>query len=260
MRLIFIRHAEPDYEHNSLTKKGFQEAELLSNRIKNWDVTKFYTSPYGRAVKTGEPSLDKLKQTATVCDWLHEFDYFVDKKEHPLGNIIPWDFSPEFINDNPILLDNEHWFEHPIMQSGDVGKHWQYVYEEFDKLLSGYGYTRNGLFYNSPPGHIPSDHYMSYEGNSLELAKNCQADETNLVFFCHLGVMMFLMAHILNISPVVLTHSFFVPPSSVTILCAEERNPGSAYFRCQTVGDTSHLLRANEPVSYYGFFTSPFQG
>ncbi len=33
MRLIFIRHAEPDYEHNTLTKKGFREAEILSNRV-----------------------------------------------------------------------------------------------------------------------------------------------------------------------------------------------------------------------------------
>ena len=28
MRLIFIRHAEPDYEHDSLTEKGWREAKL----------------------------------------------------------------------------------------------------------------------------------------------------------------------------------------------------------------------------------------
>ena len=36
MRLIFIRHAEPDYEHDSLTEKGWREAKLLAVRTKSW--------------------------------------------------------------------------------------------------------------------------------------------------------------------------------------------------------------------------------
>ena len=38
MRLIFIRHAEPDYEHDSLTEKGWREAKLLAVRTKSWQV------------------------------------------------------------------------------------------------------------------------------------------------------------------------------------------------------------------------------
>ena len=30
MNIYIIRHAEPDYEHDSLTEKGWREAELLS--------------------------------------------------------------------------------------------------------------------------------------------------------------------------------------------------------------------------------------
>ena len=33
MRLLFIRHAEPDYSIDSLTEKGWKEAELLSRRL-----------------------------------------------------------------------------------------------------------------------------------------------------------------------------------------------------------------------------------
>ena len=29
MNIYIIRHAEPDYEHDSLTEKGWREAELL---------------------------------------------------------------------------------------------------------------------------------------------------------------------------------------------------------------------------------------
>lgn len=52
MRLIFIRHGDPDYVHDTLTEKGKREAELLAQRVKNWDVSKFYVSPLGRAQLT----------------------------------------------------------------------------------------------------------------------------------------------------------------------------------------------------------------
>ncbi|NLC75941.1 MAG: hypothetical protein GX685_12105 [Clostridiales bacterium] len=42
MRLVFIRHCEPDYEKDSLTKKGFREAEILAQRVGNWKVDRFF--------------------------------------------------------------------------------------------------------------------------------------------------------------------------------------------------------------------------
>ena len=45
MRLIFIRHAEPDYSIDSLTEKGWREAKLLAERTKRWKVDEFYCSP-----------------------------------------------------------------------------------------------------------------------------------------------------------------------------------------------------------------------
>ena len=48
MKLIFIRHAEPDYSIDSLTEKGFYEAQLLAKRTAGWRVTDFYCSPLGR--------------------------------------------------------------------------------------------------------------------------------------------------------------------------------------------------------------------
>ncbi len=52
MRLIFIRHGDPDYVHDTLTEKGKREAELLAQRVKNWDVSKFYVSPVARHAKS----------------------------------------------------------------------------------------------------------------------------------------------------------------------------------------------------------------
>ena len=60
MKLVIIRHADPDYEKDSLTEKGWREAELLSERISKMEVTDFYVSPYGRAKDTASLTLKKM--------------------------------------------------------------------------------------------------------------------------------------------------------------------------------------------------------
>ena len=69
MKLIFVRHGDPDYEHDSLTEKGFREAEILAERISKWNVTDFYTSPLGRAKATASCTLKKMNRTAEILEW-----------------------------------------------------------------------------------------------------------------------------------------------------------------------------------------------
>ena len=73
MRIIFVRHAEPDYANDTLTEKGWREAALLAERVSGWDVTDFYVSPLGRARDTASLSLKKMGRTAEIFDWLREF-------------------------------------------------------------------------------------------------------------------------------------------------------------------------------------------
>ena len=42
MRLIIIRHGDPDYANDNLTEKGKREAECLVDRIAKLDVKAFY--------------------------------------------------------------------------------------------------------------------------------------------------------------------------------------------------------------------------
>lgn len=41
MKILIIRHAEPDYEKNTLTEKGFLEADALGLYHRNLPLTKF---------------------------------------------------------------------------------------------------------------------------------------------------------------------------------------------------------------------------
>ena len=51
MRIIFIRHGDPDYVNDALTPKGVREAKLLSDRLVNWQTEsmQFYCSQNRRA-------------------------------------------------------------------------------------------------------------------------------------------------------------------------------------------------------------------
>ncbi len=238
MKLIFIRHGEPDYEADSLTEKGWREAELLAKRAADWNVTDFYCSPLGRAQHTAECTLKKVQRTATTLEWLREFnapiwDEMMQRRK------TPWDFYPEFMAQNPELFDLQKWMENDVMAEGGVGSEYIRVYKELDALLANYGYFREGCRYRT---------------------REDTHQDAVLVFFCHLGITCALLSHLINTTPSQLWQGFFLAPTSVTIVGTEERTPQEAYFRCQAMGDTTHLLMAGEPISYYGYFTDPFQG
>ena len=60
MKLLIIRHGDPDYKNDTLTPKGWIEADLLSKRLEKINISKIYCSPLGRAKDTAKATL-KIK-------------------------------------------------------------------------------------------------------------------------------------------------------------------------------------------------------
>lgn len=73
MKLIFIRHGDPDYDLDSLTEKGFREAALLAPRFARMKADYVFQSPLGRAQATAKPCLELTGQDAVTYPWLQEF-------------------------------------------------------------------------------------------------------------------------------------------------------------------------------------------
>ena len=95
MKLLIIRHGEPDYVHDTLTEKGWREVRLLARRIAPMDVKQYYVSPLGRAQDTARPTLELAGRTAITCDWLREFTGRVEKPNLPGQQSIAWDWLPQ---------------------------------------------------------------------------------------------------------------------------------------------------------------------
>ncbi|HHU90958.1 MAG TPA: histidine phosphatase family protein [Clostridiaceae bacterium] len=234
MKLLIIRHADPDYENDSLTEKGRKEAELLSNRISAMDVKEFYVSPLGRARETADFTLNKMNRTAEVLPWLREFDARIYDEE--LGKErICWDLLPQDWTTNNEYYSKDLWHTVPIMEKGNVISEAKKVFEGIDKIIEKNGYVREGNLYRA-----------------------INPNRDTIVLFCHFGVGCVILSHLLGISPVVLWHGFCASPSSVTTLVTEERREGIAYFRMNAFGDISHLYIAGEEPSFSARFCETY--
>lgn len=235
MRILIVRHADPDYEIDSLTPKGWKEAELLSKRLIKYDLNGIYCSPLGRACDTAGVTLKKLNREAEICDWLREFDVPVRLPNGEMkGNC--WDLMPSYWTGIEAFYGKDSWLETNLMKSGPAKEHYRQVSDGMDEILSRFGYLREGNIYRTSKG-------------------NCDT----IVLFCHFGVACVILSHLLGISPVPLWHGFVAPPSSVTTLFTEEREKGIASFRCQSFGDISHLYAADEPPAFAARFCETYE-
>ncbi len=189
MRIIFIRHGDPDYKNDTLTEKGWREAKLLAERVCKWPVKEFYCSPLGRAKDTASCSLEKTNRKATIYEWLQEFKYpITDPTTGRYG--VPWDFMPSYWTNEPLFYDKEHWHETSVyQQNGDIRVKYDEVCRGIDGILSAYGYIREKNIYRTevPPAEgIPEGKPYSH------------CDDT-IVIFCHLGVACVMLSHLLGI-------------------------------------------------------------
>ena len=232
MRLILIRHGDPDYERDTLTDKGWREARLLAKRVQSWKVDDVFVSPLGRARDTAEGCLKTWKKQAKTLPWAQEFYFLID--DGAGGKRIPWDFYPsEWTKEEKNFCENE-WVNAPNMLC--LKDKYEDVCASLDELLKEYGYFRDGRMYRKDSG-----------------------SQKTVVIFCHFGIAMVFLSHLLNISTQALLHGTFLPPTSVTVLNTEERFENEAYFRVERFGDTAHLINGGEPISESGYFTEIMQ-
>ncbi len=235
MKILIIRHCDPDYEIDGLTEKGKKEAELLTARLLKENVTAVYCSTLGRARHTAQPLLDAIGLNCTYHDWLREFSYELVQLPYLSYKKAPWDFLPEFVNENPELYSPTEWRNVDIFKVSGVPSAYDNVCAEFDKVLEHHGYKRNGCIYDV----TNSNHDV-------------------IAFFCHFGLAAQLISHLMNCSPLSIAQNTFLPPSSVTAFFSEERRDGVAHFRAHGIGDISHLYHGDEEPSFSGRFCECF--
>lgn len=233
MEIMIVRHADPDYEHDSLTEKGVVEAKLLAEKLSKMKIDKFYCSPLGRAKKTASYTLEKMGREAEELDWLQEF----------LGRItleneerrICWDQKPSQWMKDEIYYTMD-WYQTGRMRQHDVEKEYRIVTKAFDELLKKHGYERDGHAF-----------------------KVVRGSHDRIVLFCHYALGAVLTSYLMGVSPMIFWHHAVMQASSITTFVTEEREKGIASFRMLSWGDTGHLYAGGEEPAFAARFCECYE-
>ncbi len=232
MKLLIVRHADPDYANDTLTETGWQEAKALAERMKTVKADECYVSPLTRAKETARLSLDAMGMQATEFEWLREFAPVV---ERPEKRGVAWDWVPADWTSMPYAFDCDRWTEYPALEDAKVKEEVDWVYSNFDSFLADHGYKKDG-----------------------KLFRAVRPNNNTIVLFCHFGLECVLLSYLLNLPLFVLWHSTIAAPTSITTVVTEERRPGIAQFRMTSYGDTSHLYVAGMKPAFSGRFRECF--
>lgn len=277
MRLLLIRHGDPDYVHDSLTEKGRREAQLLARIAPQLDLGDVYVSTLGRAQETASYSLKATGKSAKTVDWIQEFMTDLNLNEHP-------------------ELREAYGIDTPVMEDYLVRPDWPESHKSYWELLhpgaaSAYGPDGSGKYPEYGPrcvwdilpsymnkhpelydpedwkksdlavaGHVPECANYIFEKFDAMLAEHgyvrdgllyraVGANESPVTCFCHFGLTCLLVSHLIHQSPFALWMHCCFAPTSVTELVTEEREKGIAVFRALRLGDTTHLTMGGEKPS-----------
>lgn len=250
MKLLIIRHGDPNYNQDCLTPTGRQEAGLLAQWLENRDITALYASPLGRARQTAEITAAKKSMDVEILPWLREFpaklrywetDALKEACPCPWATglfdkeRIVWDILPSYWTADPNYFHPENWRQTEICRRSDTVEVYDRITGEFDAFLADHGYLRQDRLYCAQ-----------------------RPNRDTLALFCHFGVECVLLSHLLGISPFLLWHGFMAAPSSVTTVNTEERREGTAVFRVSSFGATPHLALGGMEPGFPGRYCECF--
>lgn len=233
MRLLLIRHADPDYETDALTDLGRREAGVLADRLAGLEVTHLYTSPLGRARETAGYTAAVTGLVPEVLPWTAELR--MAKVADALGVPVPaWSLPGELVRGGDVTPTDADWDRLPVLNGYDFRARHAELTAASDGFLAGLGYRRTGGTYRAGP---PDRHVVAV--------------------FCHLGFGLAWLSHLLALPLTLAWCGFFLAPASVTTILLERRTPDVAVPRALAVGDTTHLRMAGIPDSTRGLRSWP---
>ncbi len=215
MRIVFVRHGEPDYENDCLTEKGRQQAMAVSKRLAREGISELYASPMGRAQETASYTASALGLDVVTLDFMHEISWG--------GNGIPEDGHPWTLSDMMIGEDNfdfyaHDWKKHPYFEKNVATEIYDGICRRFDDFLKPHGYLHEGSRFF------------------------CTADsDKTIAIFSHGGSGASVISHLLSLPfPYVLT-VFPYDVTSVTILHFPVKKGSYVHPRMELFNDVAHI-------------------
>ncbi len=196
MRIVFVRHGEPNYEKDCLTETGREQAKLVAERLKEEGSSEIWSSPLGRASETAEITGAALELPVKILDFMREVDWGSTDGTPLFRDGHPW-FSSDEMARQGIDLNRPDWRESPFFCRNRVLECVDRIDRGIDDWLEGFGYTRKGPYYH----------------HSIE-----EKEHRTIALFSHGGSSAAAMGHILNLPFPYACGLFHIDFTGITIL------------------------------------------
>lgn len=229
MRILIIRHADPDYPNDTITEAGHLEAQALAQRLKKEGIDRIYSSPVNRAVHTMQYTAELLGIEPIIEPWTRELS--LNPVNVSGSNVAAWNIPGETVRATQPYPGHEIWPE--LAPYRDYAQDFEMLKADSDEFLGRHGYARE-------------------EGRYHILSPNRET----IAVFCHHGFGITWLAHLLEIPFPLVWSGFWLPPSSVTTILFEERSQEWAVPRCTGLGSIAHLHEAGLKLSTAGLLAN----
>lgn len=220
MRIVVVRHGEPNYEKDCLTAVGQEQARAAAQRLLSEGIEEVYSSPMGRARQTAQAFCELTNTQAKILDFMHEIRWGSANGEPIFADGHPWSIADEMMRRREDLSD-PGWKTHPVFFGNNlaVGET-EKVARGTDDWLRSLGYEREGLYYRCVDGERA--------GGTVAL-------------FCHGGSSTAMFAHLLNQTFPYLCAAIHMDFTGITILRFDSRVGSLSLPILELVNDARHI-------------------
>ena len=220
MRIVFVRHGEPDYANDCLTETGKIQAAQCAERLREEGISEIWSSPLGRARETAEAASGELGLPVNVLGFMRELDWGSRDGSPLFGNGHPWNIADELAREG-VNLNTPDWRELGYFRNNRVCDSVDAVEKGIDAWLAELGYVREGFYYRC----IREDDRQK-----------------TVALFSHGGSSCAAMGHMLNLPfpyACALLHLEF---TGITVLRLDRR-PGSKALPCMELANDGRHIR-----------------
>ena len=220
MRIVFVRHGEPDYAHDCLTERGRIQALAAAERLKDEGIEEIYASPLGRAAETAAAAAEALGLPVKTLEFMRELRWgSIDGTPVPAHGH-PWDLA-DMLAMEGWDLTNPEWRKHPYFCNNIVTAEADHVMMKTDEWLESLGYVRNGAYYRC----VRPD-----------------SRQKTVALFSHGGSSAAAMGHILNLTFPCACAMFHLEFTGITVIRLD-RNPGIQRMPCLELANDGRHIR-----------------
>lgn len=208
VRLYLVRHAEPAYPEDALTPLGHRQAAALARRFAALGLDRVVSSPMRRARETAAPTAAGLGLAVEIEPWARELeDWWIPGGPH--GEQPVWQVERERLL---ALAADRPWYEQPPFDRAAFGERHRALIAAADAFVS-----------------------------RLRAAAGAPA---RVAVFCHEGLALTWLAHLLSLHPLSIWAGFRLPAASLTTVELPAEGEGDDAIRCVGLGDVGHLAGA----------------